>query len=137
MINEARVKTMAQMAIFEQQEGAKCRSITRMRRHDYVTVCLLGQFFLGSFFFLLGLILSFFLRLQDEIFSYTLNGIMNLGYRIAAYYGIFMLIYLVFTGIMAHQKYNRCRKKMQKLEENYTKLGKSYRKEAEAKGAKA
>ncbi len=125
------------MAIFEQQEGAKCRSVTRMRRHDYVTVCLLGQFFLGSFFFFIGLVFSFFLKLQDEIFSYNLNGIMNLGYRIIAYYAIFMLVYLVATGIVAHMRYNKCRKKMQKLEENYSKLGKSYRKEAEASGAKA
>ena len=129
MVSEERVKLMTKMAIFDKNEGDRCRRVAEWRRQDYLGFVGIGQFFLGTFIYAVLCVGYFFLYLKDKVFEMSWEEMEGIGFRIVIFYIIFMIIYMIATRVKASRYYERCRRKMAKYEENFNKLNQMYKRE--------
>ena len=83
MLNEEKVRYMAELAIFEKNKGKEMFSINRYFKGDYVSGQLFRSFFGYTFSYLLVLLLWVLYRLEDLLGSLSFEELTELGNHLA------------------------------------------------------
>lgn len=105
MINQEKVRKMTRAAILESGSGTRELNIARYRRADYITVQLLLSFVSGTFCYAavaVVLITAFWPRLDQTLAA---DGVRGLIYLLIALYIVFILLYLLMSGLVAWKRY--------------------------------
>ena len=131
MINEGRVRRMARMAAYEQEDGVRDEKINAYFRGDYITKQILITFICATIAFVIlfaGYGIYNFENLIVQIYSMNLQemlAVVLLAY--AAFVGGMILItVLVYTS-----RYKRARRRLNAYYQDLHRLSVSYRKEKE------
>lgn len=131
MINEGRVRRMARMAAYEQEDGVRDEKINAYFRGDYITKQILITFICATIAFVIlfaGYGIYNFENLIVQIYSMNLQkmlAVVLLAY--AAFVGGMILItVLVYTS-----RYKRARRHLNAYYQDLHRLSVSYRKEKE------
>lgn len=131
MINEGRVRRMARMAAYEQEDGVRDEKINAYFRGDYITKQILITFICATIAFVIlfaGYGIYNFENLIVQIYSMNLQemlAVVLLAY--AAFVGGMILItVLVYTS-----RYKRTRRHLNAYYQDLHRLSVSYRKEKE------
>lgn len=112
MVNEARVKELFKIAVFDQNSEKHYRQMEEYYRRDYLGKEMLKSFFSGTIAF--AMLAGIYLVYGMEEF---LNSLATLDYieaatTVAMAYAIFMVIYMGITYIVYQIRYSRGRKKL-------------------------
>lgn len=136
MVNEERLSHMIKMAMYDANDGKKCKPMMQYARHDYVSLQMLKGFIAGTFAFVVLLVLWGVLNLE-EVMS-ILNGIqlLEFGVSVGVKYIIFMGLYLVATYVLYQVRYTQGRKKVKKYYSHVKQINKIYRRDEKIKASK-
>lgn len=105
MINQEKVRKMTRAAILESGSGTRELNIARYRRADYMTVQLLLSFVSGTCCYVavaMVLITACWMNLDQTL---AINGIRGLIHWLVALYIVFVVLYLLLSGLIAWKKY--------------------------------
>lgn len=132
MINQDRVRQMSRLAMLESDIGKNAIRVCSYRKADYVIMQIVKGFFAGTVCFAaLGLLWLCFL--WDDLNTYFAAAqFEEFLWQVLKGYGIFMAVYLVICGLVAVNRYNRCRKKKNLYLKYLNGLNKSYISETDA-----
>ena len=131
MINEGRVRRMARMAAYEQEDGVRDEKINAYFRGDYITKQILITFLCATIAFVIlfaGYGIYNFENLIVQIYSMNLQemlAVVLLAY--AAFVGGMILI----TVLVYTLRYKRARRHLNAYYQDLHRLSVSYRKEKE------
>ena len=132
MLNEERVCEMARMAMFDQNEGSKCKPMISYFRKDYIAKEMLKSFVTGtlSFFMLLALGIMYSMeQLVEQINSIDLKQILI---ESVLAYAVFMAVYFLITYIVYNVRYSKGRQAVKRYDLHLRKVNKIYREEEQA-----
>lgn len=130
MLNEERVKHMTKMAIFEKKEARKVQPVLRYGKKDYVDLCMIVHFFLGT---------AIYVLVFGVVFALLFSTIMTNIHMITAVLGVVFcltgyIVYIFFYIKTVKQKYalkyEQGVEQAQKLRRMYQKLQCLYEEEA-------
>jgi Flp pilus assembly protein TadB len=129
MLSEERVKLMTRMAMCEEKEGRKIQPAKKYRKRDYVSLCTIGGFFLGTICY--GVV---YLGILAVLFSTVLINLHLLTFLICVIAGIllyilYMYLYLQSVRKRARHRYDEGMELIKKLRQDYLRLEEIYAKE--------
>lgn len=110
MINEEKVATMTRMAAYEKRQGRRDEEICSYFRNDYVGFQLLKTWIYTTIAFaiLVGIYAVYRIdAIMERFYSLSVDGIWDLGKRMALAYVILCAIYLAITWIVSHVTYSK------------------------------
>ena len=126
MINEGRVRRMARMAAYEQEDGVRDEKINAYFRGDYITKQILITFICATIAFVIlfaGYGIYNFENLIVQIYSMNLQEMLAV---VLLAYAAFLITVLVYTS-----RYKRARRHLNAYYQDLHRLSVSYRKEKE------
>ena len=105
MLDIDKVRLMTDLAVYEKKNSRTVFEINNYYRHDYIMGQLLGAFVR----YLLCMVLCFLLYLafQAGVLFYDINvsGLSEVLRELSIYFGTGLLIYLIFTYLVAVKRY--------------------------------
>ena len=112
MLSQERIKLMAKMAAYEENEGKKYMSIGSYFRSDYMGMQVIRSVICGTlaFFLLAGLYVYYhFETMMQDIYKMDL---LLLGRRVLFYYIVFIAAYSVITYVIYSFRYSRAKRSL-------------------------
>ena len=133
MINEERVKKIYKIALYDQTEEKEHRQVGHFYRSDYIIKEILKSFFTGSIAF--GLIVVLWIMSNWSEFMRQVNTleIIDTGVAVLIWYGIFMIIYLVATGIVYSIRYKHSKQRLDEYLKDMKRVYQMYEREEKLK----
>ncbi len=131
MINEQRVRRMARMAAYEQNDGARDEKINAYFHGDYITKQILLTFISASiaFVILFGAYgIYHFETLIVEIYEADLQSFLI---RLLLAYAVFVGGMIAITAVVYNARYRRARRHLNAYYQDLHRLSVGYRKEEE------
>lgn len=134
MIDQERVREMSKLSMLESGIGEKELKISTYRKGDYVVLQIVKGFFAGTLCFAALFLLWFFSK-WDTLNQYFVDADFE-GFigAVLIRYGIFIAAYLVLCGIVAVNKYRKCRKRKEQYLRYLHRLNRSYQEDADSEG---
>ena len=129
MLNEAKIKIMTKLAMYEQGEGKKYLPVSRYYRSDYIGLALIKNFFLvtiGYCLILAGIAAYFGEYLVDNIHKMDLVAV---GRNAVIGYVVVLVVFSVATYIQYSVKYHKAKKSVKEYYQELTQLNKIYSRE--------
>lgn len=133
MLNQERVCEMTRLAIFDQNEGEKCKPMQQYFRSDYVGKEILKSLFYGTMAFCFAFGMWALCCLEELLEKLTVANIQAIAVEAGKYYIGFMVVYLVVTIIVYQRRYTLGRRKLGKYYTHLKKVDKQYRQEESLK----
>jgi hypothetical protein len=129
MLSEERVKLMTHMAMCEEKEGRKIQPAKKYRKRDYISLCTIGGFFLGTICYAVV-----YLGILAVLFSTVLMNLHLVTFLICIIAGIllyilYMFLYLQSVRKRARRRYDEGMELIKKLRQDYLRLEEIYAKE--------
>ena len=133
MINEERLRPMVKMAIFDKNEGQKCKPMIQYTKEDYISLQLLRGFVAGSVAFIL-LCGMWVLYDMDTLLKMLAGAYLKeFLTTVLLLYAIFIVIYLTGTYIVYRIRYIRGRKLVKNYSKNLKEINQVYEREEKLK----
>lgn len=107
MLNEEKVRYMAELAMFEKKEGRDLFSINRYFKGDYISGQLFRSFFGYTFSYLMILLLWVLYKLEDLLQAMSFEEITGLVKLWGIYYLGGLACYLLITWMVYAKRYDR------------------------------
>lgn len=126
MLNEERIRTMTNLARYQEGPGKKDLEIMKYYRGDYIGMALIKNFFLvsigyvGLLFFIGGYYLE---ELLEQM--YNIN-VMILLIEILLGYAVMLVVYSAITYIICTIRYDKAKASVQKYYQELGRLDKLY-----------
>lgn len=136
MINEERVREMAQLAAMDQGETRQTRQMKEYFGSDYVAKEMLISLFTGTLAFGLILLLGFLAAGEDAIdtiSSVASADFLGTGKQFLFLYLAFEALYLLITAMVYRGRYHENRLEQKKYVRHLKKLNKLYEREEKIK----
>lgn len=134
MLNEEKIKLMAEIAAFEKREGYRIFPMHRYFESDYISKYLLRAFFAYTICYLI-VCAAWVLYYVEDLFQMTdLNVAIEIGKLSGKYYLIGLGIYLLINFIVAFRRYSVARRGMDIYIAKLTRLEKRYEQQSKTKG---
>lgn len=114
MINMEKVKKLYQLAAYDSAQEKKDRPMGRFFRNDYLARELLGSFFLGTFAYILLLVLLGMYQANEILESINTMDFLQAAIVIGLCYVAFLAVYLLITYIVYYVRYTNARKRLKK-----------------------
>lgn len=131
MINEGRVRRMARMAAYEQENGVRDEKINAYFRGDYITKQILITFICATIAFAIlfaGYGIYNFENLIVQIYSMNLQEMLAV---ILLYYAAFVGGMILITVLVYTSRYKRARRHLNAYYQDLHRLSVGYRREKE------
>ncbi len=106
MLNEEKVRYMAELAMFEKKEGKELFSINRYFKGDYISGQLFRSFFGYTFSYLMVLLLWVLYKLEELLQAMAFDEMTELAKMWGAYYLGGLAFYLLVTWIIYAKRYD-------------------------------
>ena len=132
MLNEDRIKTMTDLAIYESTDGEKEIRISGYNQKDYVGLNMLttALWVTVGFFLIAGLVAVVF---TEQIFAaLTINNIIYYGIVIVAVYLVVLVTYLIAAYRLYSRRHRDARTNVKDYYGKLRRLERQYKKEAMA-----
>lgn len=129
MLNQERVCEMTRMAMFDQNEGRKCKPMISYFRKDYIAKEMIKSFATGTlaFFVIIGLVCLYHMeKLIEQINSIDIRQTIIGG---VLGYAVFMAVYFLITYIVYYIRYTKGRQTVKKYYLHLRKVNKLYHEE--------
>ena len=129
MLNQERVGEMTKLAIFDRNEGQRCKPMIQYFRTDYIAKEMLKSFIMGTIaFFLLAVIWGLYYT-EDLIEQINSIDIRQIAVKGILCYGACMGVYLLITYIVYYVRYTKGRHEVKRYYMHLKKVNKLYREE--------
>ncbi len=122
MLNEERIKQMTRIAIIEQNSTRKLHPYLHYRRKDYISLCMLLHFIIGTIVFLLVcvgiaayLVYTLVINVDIELFS-------TAGVQVLVAYAVYMLAYMLVIFRRSSKRYDEGAAVAKRLRKRYKAL---------------
>lgn len=126
MLNEDKIKLMANISMFENHQRKYISLVTRYFKSDYISRNLLRAFFGYTLCWALGFLLVILYRAEDIFASMDFVALQEQAVRYGKYYVVGLVCYLLIALIVGVRRYNRGLKeqkiyiaKLKRLEKRY------------------
>ena len=129
MVNEERLRPMVKMAMFDKNEGKRCKPMIEYAREDYVAKELMKSFVSGTIAFMLCIGVWVIQDVERALGMLNVSKLRGFVMSVAFRYLIFMLVYLIITYIVYQIRYTQGRKKVKKYYSNLKSVNKMYERE--------
>lgn len=129
MLDEKKIRLMARMAVYEQNQGKEDMKISAYYKKDYTSINTLFSIIWATvgYVLLVGiLVLAYFNTLFDKM---TLGLMVTLAIVVAAGYFVVLIAYGIASGRHYSRKHKDARTNMKKYNHDLTRLLKMYEKE--------
>lgn len=126
MLNEERIKLMARMAAYEENEGKQNMAIGNYFRSDYISLQLLKSIISATitFVIILGIFTFYdFEMVMKEMYQVDL---LETGKQLLLSYVVFTGIYTVISYLVYSYRYNRAKKSLKNYYVHLHKLAEMY-----------
>lgn len=129
MVNEERLRPMVKMAMFDKNEGKRCKPMVEYERQDYVSMELLKSFVAGTLAF--ALIFGIWALQDMDRMMEMLNAehLADFIITAAVCYAVFLLVYLIITYAVYQVRYTQGRKEVKEYYVHLKTLNKLYERE--------
>ena len=122
MVNLVRVKRMIALASYEKGAGRKDLAICRFYKGDYLTLRMIGTFFLTSAAYVLILGLLAAANLASLLENITKINFVVAGSELLIGYIVLEAVFLAVTFISGTAAYNRARRRVKKYSSSVKRL---------------
>lgn len=112
MVNLVRLKRMIALASYEKGAGKKDLAICRYYKGDYLTLKMIGTFFLTTFAYILILALLFAANLASILENITKMNFVITGSEILIGYIVLEAVFLTVTFVSGASRYNKARRRV-------------------------
>ena len=112
MVNLVRLKKMIALASYEKGAGKKDLAICRYYKGDYLTLKMIGTFFLTTFAYILILALLFAANLASILENITKMNFVITGSEILIGYIVLEAVFLTVTFVSGASRYNKARRRV-------------------------
>lgn len=133
MVNEDRLRYMIKMSEFDSSDGKECRPMTQYSRKDYISLELLKSLISGSGCYILIVVFGGMYLMESIMQQINQIDIPAVLKTLLVLYIVFMVCYLMITGIISNFKYTYGRKKIKKYYGNLKKVNQIYEREERLK----
>lgn len=106
MLNEDKIKLMANISMFEKHEGKHISLVNRYFKSDYISRNLLKAFLGYTFCWALGFLLVILYKAEDIFASMDFTALQVQATRYAVYYVAGLACYLLIALIVSVRRYN-------------------------------
>ena len=132
MLSEDRIKTMAELAIYEATDGQREIRISGYNQKDYVGLNMLttALWITVGYVLIIGLVMIMFL--EQVLAALTIDNIIYYGIIIVAGYLIVLVAYLIAAYRLYSKKHRDARNNVRDYYGKLRRLDRQYRKEARA-----
>ena len=107
MLNEDKIKLMANISMFEKHEGKHISLVNRYFKSDYISRNLLRAFFGYTLCWALGFLLVILYRAEGIFASMDFAALQEQAVRYGKYYVAGLVCYLLIALIVSVRRYNR------------------------------
>lgn len=107
MLNEDKIKLMANISMFENHQKKYISLVTRYFKSDYISRNLLRAFFGYTLCWALGFLLVILYRAEDIFASMDFAALQEQAVRYGKYYVAGLVCYLLIALIVGVRRYNR------------------------------
>lgn len=111
MINEDRVKRIYKIALYEQKEEKENRQVKQYYQSDYMGKEIIKSFFTGSIAYVVIVVLWVMGNWSEILRQINNLEIIDTIKNILILYAVFLIVYLLGTGIVYAVRYKRCKEK--------------------------
>ncbi len=133
MLNEKRVLHMTKMAMLEDEQSRLLRPAIRYHKKDYVSLCTIGGFFVGSILYA-ALYVGVLMVLASTVFvNISLILIILVILLGILLYAVFLYFYLGAVRAHAKKQYEKGHKIVKVLRKDYMELQQMYVEEEESR----
>lgn len=133
MVNEERLRNLTKMAMFDTNEGKRCKPMAQYARKDYVSLQALKSFVTGTITYVLLLVMWGLSSMEGLVQKITGTELRGFVVTVIVLYIVFILIYLLATYIVFNMKYTEGRKKIKKYYNSLKKVNQMYEREERLK----
>lgn len=132
MLNQERVCEMTRMAMFDQDEGRKCKPMISYFRKDYIAKEMIKSLVTGTMAFCM--IVAIICLYQVEMLMEQINSIdiRQTVIGVVLGYAVFMAVYFLVTYIVYYVRYSKGRQKVKGYYLHLKKVNRLYREEEQA-----
>lgn len=106
VLNEDKIKLMANISMFEKHEGKHISLVNRYFKSDYISRNLLKAFFGYTFCWALGFLLVILYKAEDIFASMDFVALQDQATRYATIYGVGLACYLLIALIVSIRRYH-------------------------------
>lgn len=129
MLNQERVCEMTKMAIFDQNEGQKCKPMIQYFRTDYISREILKSLLSGTAAFVVAAAMLVLYRAEDLMIKINTIDIRQTVIHIILYYAVFLGVYCFITYIVYYVRYTKGRQKVKTYYMHLKKVNRLYQEE--------
>lgn len=126
MLNEERIRLMAQMAAYEEHEGKRDLSIASYFRGDYISFQLLKSAIYATVGFALAVVLYVLYDFQTFLEDFYKMDIVGFLKTILSKYVFVLAIYLVISYFVYAFRYSRAKRHIKKYQSQLKQLQQMY-----------
>lgn len=133
MINESRIKLMTKMAVYENGEGKRSKSIGTYFRGDYIGKEVIKSIIYGTIAFVILFALYVCYNLEFFLQDIYKIDLLEFGKEVLMNYLKLVVSYAIITYIVYALRYQKARTSLRNYFNNLRRLSSMYRKEAKGR----
>ena len=133
MINEDRVKRIYKIALYEEKEEKENRQVKQYYKSDYIGKEIIKSFFTGSIAYVVMTVLWVMGNWSEILRQINNLEIIETIKNILILYAIFLVLYLVVTGMVYAVRYKSCKEQSDGYVKQLKRLYQMYEREDKLK----